>query len=61
LAFSASSDGTLRPWDVATGSEIARWHADAPLRCCAFHPDGRRVIAGDIFGNLHWLRLEGFE
>jgi WD40 repeat protein len=59
LGLSASHDNTLRLWDVATGSEIACWHADAPLYCCTFHPDGRRVIAGDSLGNLHWLRIEG--
>jgi WD40 repeat protein len=58
-ALSASSDRTLRLWDLATGSEITRWHADAPLYCCAFHPDGRRVMVGDSLGNLHWLRIEG--
>jgi WD40 repeat protein len=50
LALSASADTTLRLWAVATGAEVARWHADAPLHCCAFHPDGRRAIAGDSFG-----------
>jgi hypothetical protein len=29
------------------------------MRSCAFHPDGRHVIAGDSLGNLHWLRIEG--
>jgi hypothetical protein len=58
LALSVAGDRSIRLWDVLTGAEIAHWQADAPLFCCAFHPDGRGVIAGDSMGNLHWLRLE---
>jgi WD40 repeat protein len=45
-------------FDLATVVDMAHWEADAPLRCCAFHPDGQRIIAGGDFGHLHWLQLE---
>jgi hypothetical protein len=38
-----------------------QWTADVSLQCCAFHPHGRHVIAGDHLGNLHWLRIEGVQ
>ena len=56
--LSASWDTTLRLWDIATAAEMVRWYTDGALRCCAFHPDGKRVIAGDTFGKLHLLKLE---
>jgi hypothetical protein len=45
-------------WDVDPGREISRWTTDVPLLCCAISPNGRRAIAGDTTGQLHWLRVD---
>jgi WD40 repeat protein len=61
LAITASFDCTLRLWEVASGHEQAKWLTDAWLRCCAFGPDGRRVLAGDSVGGVHFLEVVGVE
>ena len=57
--LSTSYDETLRLWDLTTGETLAIWHTDAGLRCCAFHPDGVRVLAGDARGGVHFLTIGG--
>jgi RNA polymerase sigma factor (sigma-70 family) len=64
---SASPDGTLRLWEVATGKErrcIVGHRGD--VWCLAFAPDGRRLAAGgsdptiliwDVTGRLHGGQL----
>jgi WD40 repeat protein len=56
-AVSASSDYTLKVWDLETGLPLVRFHCDARLRCCTFARGGK-VIAGDDGGRLHFLLLE---
>lgn len=54
LAFAPAGDtlavghpcGTVRLWEVATGSEIAKWQAGGPVGTVAFEPDGRTVAVG---------------
>jgi WD40 repeat protein len=54
-----ATDQLLRLWDADTGEEFARWLADTDILCCAFHPDGRHIVAGDSSGAVHFLVLEG--
>lgn len=43
---SASYDGTLRLWHVATGQDICvLLHVDHPLKYCRFYNDGRTLVA----------------
>jgi WD40 repeat protein/serine/threonine protein kinase len=52
--LSASRDGTLRAWDLATGAEVLQM-GDAvfnKLRCVAFAASGRRALAGYNDGSL---------
>ncbi|MBW4494282.1 MAG: hypothetical protein KME26_14580 [Oscillatoria princeps RMCB-10] len=58
-AVSASDDNTQKIWDLNTGEEMATFTGEYPLYCCAVAPDGVTVVAGDEFGRLHFLRLEG--
>ncbi len=57
-AISASEDKTLKVWELASGSEVATFEADAALLCCTVSPDGKTILAGDILGVIHVLRLE---
>ena len=58
-AISASSDKTLKIWDLLTGEQVASFSGDAYFNCCAILPDGVSVVAGDLSGGVHFLRLEG--
>jgi hypothetical protein len=60
-ALSASSDQTLRLWDVATATVQAVWYGEEGGDCCAFSPLGDRVVAGDTRGGVHLLLLVGSE
>jgi WD40 repeat protein len=50
----ASGDGVLRVWDVATGQELRRWDTSDFVRHVAFAPDGMTLAA---LGSGHTVRL----
>ncbi len=56
--FSASDDQTMRVWNVDSGETVAAFALDAPVLCVAVTPDGRRIVAGDGVGGVHFLDLE---
>ena len=56
-AISASRDKTLKVWDLVTGAILANFTGDAAFLSVACNPDGRRVVAGDALGRLHFLDL----
>lgn len=56
-AVSASSDQTLKLWDLTSGACLATFVADGVLLACAVAPDGRTIVAGGASGRLHFLRL----
>jgi WD40 repeat protein len=56
-AVSASWDKTLRVWDLVSGKEIATFTGESEMLSCAVAPDGRTIVAGDILGQVHFLRL----
>jgi WD40 repeat protein len=58
-AVSRSYDGTLKVWDLERGCLLATFTSDGPLNCHAVAPDGVRLVAGDQFGRVHFLSLEG--
>ena len=55
---SASTDGTLAVWDNRAGELIASFVADSAVYECAVAFDGLTVVAGDVQGWVHFLRLE---
>ena len=59
LAISASDDHTLKLWDLECGELIATFSGEGALLCCAVALDGVTIMAGDAWGRVHFLRLEG--
>ena len=55
-AISASSDRTLKVWDLATGQEMATIALEGSLPCVAIAPDGVTIVTGDGAGNIYCLR-----
>jgi hypothetical protein len=44
---------------LLTGKEVASFSGEGAFSGCAFAPDGVTVVAGDVSGRVHFLRLEG--
>ena len=63
LIVSASSDGELKIWDVATGRELrALVGHNESIETCAFSPDSRRIVSGDREGKVKlWDEASGKE
>ncbi|MEW5961093.1 MAG: hypothetical protein AB1801_25485, partial [Chloroflexota bacterium] len=53
---SASSDHTLKVWDVQTGLCLITLYVDGPLFDCAWSPDGQHIVAVGS-GGVYFLRL----
>ncbi|WP_414517115.1 WD40 repeat domain-containing protein, partial [Nostoc sp. PCC 9305] len=58
---SGSNDKTVKIWEFATRKEIATFTSEGSICCCGITSDGTTIIAGDVLGNLHFLRLENIE
>ncbi|WP_306557857.1 WD40 repeat domain-containing protein [Nostoc sp. 'Peltigera malacea cyanobiont' DB3992] len=56
--ISASSDNTLKLWNLETGEEIATFTGESAFFCCAVAADGVTIVAGEFSGRVHFLRLE---
>jgi hypothetical protein len=54
---SGSRDNTLRVWDLKDGKEILTLTVDGEVTACIAAQDNRTIVAGDGFGQLHFLHL----
>jgi WD40 repeat protein len=59
FVVSTSYDQTVRVWDLASGEPVASFTAESMPMCCAAAPDNVTIVAGDVSGSVHILRLEG--
>ena len=57
VSVSEENESTVRVWNFFNGSNLASFTSDSGLRCCAATPDGKRIIAGGVLGQLHFLEL----
>ncbi|HEY6410061.1 MAG TPA: NB-ARC domain-containing protein, partial [Ktedonobacteraceae bacterium] len=54
---SASHDETLKVWDAHTGTCLMTFPVEGALQTCAFHPDGKHIVAAGASGVyfLEWV------
>ncbi|MEZ0227941.1 MAG: WD40 repeat domain-containing protein [Planctomycetota bacterium] len=57
-AVSASSDETIRVWDLETGAQVGLWKQPASIDSVALSPDGRHVALGCGRGQVRLLALD---
>ena len=56
-AISGSFDSTLKLWDLESGVAIANFSGDGPLLSIISTQGGKFIIAGEVSGKMHFLRL----
>ncbi|VXD22178.1 WD40 repeat domain-containing protein [Planktothrix paucivesiculata] len=59
--ISIYKSNNLIVWDLETGKVKATFTTDNPLACYTVSPDGKTIVAAEIFGKLHFLTLEDGE
>ncbi len=55
IIVSASWDNTLKMWDAHTGACLCTMYVNGTLNDCAFHPDGKRIVAVGA-GGVYFFR-----
>ena len=55
IIVSASWDEALKIWDAHTGACLCTLYVNGLLDDCAFHPDGKRIVAVGA-GGVYFLR-----
>ena len=59
VAVSGSEDSSVRLWDLSHGSQIASFQGESPIHVVrgTVVDDTFTVVAGEISGRVHILRL----
>jgi WD40 repeat protein len=57
----ASGDETIKVWDASARRFIANFTGESEIKCCGIAPDGVTIVAGEVSGRLHFLRLESMD
>jgi WD40 repeat protein len=55
---SGGFDKRIIVWDWRKRERVAVFMGDSMIQCCTFAPDNRTVLAGEMSGWIHFLRLE---
>jgi WD40 repeat protein len=56
---SGSHKNTIEVWYLETGEVLGTFSGDGALNACAVSPDRKTIVAGEVSGRMHFLRLEG--
>lgn len=56
--ISSSIDQTIRVWDIQGQKQLTKFDIGASLQCSTMSSDSRTIVAGDVLGRIHLLRLE---
>lgn len=59
LAISAGYD--IKVWHLQTGKIVASFSVESSVQSCAVTSDGLTIVAGELSGRVHFLRLEGID
>lgn len=59
LLATAGRDGFVRFWDARTGTKSGEANATADVLSLGFAPDGKTVLAGDLFGVVRTVEAPG--
>lgn len=54
-------ENTLKVWNLLNDINLVNFISDSGLRCCAVTPNGRKSLAGEVLGQLHFLELANCE
>jgi WD40 repeat protein len=57
--ISLSWNESIKVWDLEKRESIASFSGDRSLIVYAVAPDGMTIVAGEVSGRVHFLRLEG--
>jgi len=56
---SVGNDGLIRIWDMTSGTPLGQWAgSDKHIYSVLFHPDEKRLLAGDLAGKLNLWQLD---
>lgn len=59
--FAISADDTIKVWHLQTGKIVASFSVESSVLSCAVTSDGLTIVAGELSGRVHFLRLEGID
>lgn len=59
--FAISADDTIKVWHIQTGKIVASFSVESSVLSCAVTSDGLTIVAGELSGRVHFLRLEGID
>ena len=56
-----SGDYSIKVWHIQTGKIVASFSVESSVLSCAITSDGLTIVAGELSGRVHFLRLEGMD
>lgn len=56
-----SGDYSIKVWHIQTGKIVASFSVESSVLSCAVTSDGLTIVAGELSGRVHFLRLEGID
>lgn len=56
---SGSRDRTIKVWDLSTAKEVMKFVVENTVSSFAISPDCQTILAGEVSGIVHFLRIEG--
>jgi len=59
--FAISGDYSIKVWHIQTGKIVASFSVESSVLSCAITSDGLTIVAGELSGRVHFLRLEGID
>ncbi|WP_373535292.1 WD40 repeat domain-containing protein [Microcoleus sp.] len=59
--FAISGDYSIKVWHIQTGKIVASFSVESSVLSVAVASDGLTIVAGELSGRVHFLRLEGID